>query len=160
MKRDPTKAFTLVEVTIAVGLLAFVALAIIGLLSVGLNLGKEAQQDTVLFSILGDTVTRIEGEDFEAAQKQYYYTQSGRMLDAASSSALWFYQVDIDIVTPMSSALPADVSEMLAVNVKVSWPYTTSGTPQEEESISYQVTPRTGTDWKRSKYNFQPRIER
>jgi|GEM_PF-7096756 uncharacterized protein (TIGR02598 family) len=48
MSRQTHPGFSLAEVSIAMGILAFVVLAVLGLLGVGMNSGRSAQVDTAL----------------------------------------------------------------------------------------------------------------
>jgi len=45
MKKKPAAAFSLVEVVLAVGIVAFVGLALLGLFSVGLNISRESSEE-------------------------------------------------------------------------------------------------------------------
>lgn len=50
----PTTGFSLIEVTLALGIVAFALLAVFALLPVGLNLAKESSHEAIALNILGE----------------------------------------------------------------------------------------------------------
>ena len=60
-RRDPA-AFSLVEVTLAVAILSFSLVAILGLLSVGINAARDSGDDTKVGFIMQDVANRVRGE--------------------------------------------------------------------------------------------------
>jgi len=78
MKRG---AFSLVEVAIALGLLSFVLLSIIGLLGVGLNSSRSAHLDTIQASIARQALSAVRTADFDTfSSGTYWFTLNGARL--------------------------------------------------------------------------------
>lgn len=78
MKR---RAFSLVEVAIALGLLSFVLLSIIGLLGVGLNSSRSAHLDTIQASTARQALSAVRTADFDTFDTgTYWFTLDGARL--------------------------------------------------------------------------------
>jgi uncharacterized protein (TIGR02598 family) len=77
--------FSLVEVTVAVALFAFVMLPIIGLMSTGLTTMRRAMDDTVLSGIAREIVAEAQRESWTNLSRfhgeTFYYTDEGVRAD-------------------------------------------------------------------------------
>ena len=147
MKRFPLiAAFSLVELTLAIGIIAFCLLALIALLPVAAKTNRTAVQQTTANSILTAIIN-----DFHSTQKgagnsskQYkalfpngsqrtgylYFSNEGSTGQKSDqpTSATTFYAT----ITYMDPPAGSGSKTATLFNVKVSWPYrgNTSGTPE------------------------------
>lgn len=85
-----TAAFSLVEVTLAIGIIAFGLLAIIGLLPVGMNSGRESVDATHAQLIAQDVFDRIRGySTSNDSTSQFYFGPY-----PADTASFFFYNAD------------------------------------------------------------------
>lgn len=141
-----TSGFSLVEVTLALGIAGFALIAIFGLLPVGTKSGADAIDATRISFIAQDAQNRLRAtvtysmfatsNDVAAT---WYYDRDGIFL-GANSSANAIYRVDCTIHGTWGSAAPPstlDESVLRPVTVQIRWPLNTSGTPLGKNSNSY-----------------------
>jgi uncharacterized protein (TIGR02598 family) len=85
-RRDP--GFSLVEVTIALGIAAFALAAIVGLLSVTLKDGKSALDDTLIAEMARDIVNTMRKETFTSIPTAtvVYFDNGGKRANELDSS--------------------------------------------------------------------------
>lgn len=93
--RRPTKqhhGFSLVEVTLAIGIVSFSLLAVVGLLPVGLksmqNANEQAGASTVTTGI-SDALRRASSTDLSSYTASFADQQFGYTMDGAASSVVW-----------------------------------------------------------------------
>jgi len=81
--------FSLVEVTLALGIVAFGLIAIFGLLPSGLNLVRESAEEATAVNIMGSIASRLQaGKNLPSGTtpiERYYYDGEGLELPSASS---------------------------------------------------------------------------
>jgi uncharacterized protein (TIGR02598 family) len=130
-------AFSLVEVTIAVGIAAFCLVAILGLFPVGLSANASTVRTTeaaaIAKSILTDLrVTPIGGEShiYEiepdvSDTHVFFLDHSGRKMESISDADL---KAVVEIQSP-----PADVIRATRVNLLLTWPASTANSPERYE---------------------------
>jgi hypothetical protein len=96
----------LVEVTVAIGLCAFVVLGLVGLMSAGLISARTASTDTLLPSlaerVLGDVMARPYGSLSDKAGP-YLFTRDGMPADAAEAA---FYSCEVKVLPVSAEILP------------------------------------------------------
>jgi uncharacterized protein (TIGR02598 family) len=113
--------FSLVEVTIAVGLFAFVMLPIIGLMSSGLGTMRRAMDDTVLSGIAREIVAEAQRENWNNLARfngeTFYYTDEG-VRAATEAEANGGFVAQVALANP-PSLLPADNSTARLLRVTV-----------------------------------------
>ncbi len=86
--------FTLVEVVIALGIFAFAIIALVGLLSTGLQTEKAARRDTAMGNIVSYVLSDLHGSK--------YSTVTGDTLAATKTSFFRWYEFDEDGVFLLS----------------------------------------------------------
>jgi len=88
MNRIKTSAFSLVEVTISLGITAFALAAIVGLLSLTLKNSKSAQDDTLVAEMAGDLVNGMRKQEFIAIPSvpTIYFDVGGKRLNSSTAS--------------------------------------------------------------------------
>ena len=145
------RAFSLVEVTLAIGIVSFALLAILALVPVGMKSGSEAI-DATHTSLIGQdtqnkvksTVTSTTFSGSTDISSTWFYDREGVFVgtDVASNS---FYRADATIHKDWgANASPSNVDATLLrpVTVKVRWPVNTSnGNPlgNNETSFTFYV---------------------
>ncbi|MBC8002382.1 MAG: hypothetical protein H7X97_07315, partial [Opitutaceae bacterium] len=83
--------FSLVEITLALGIAAFAITAIVGLLSITLQTSKSAMDDTLLAKMTGDLVNTLRKQDFsniKNASTNVFFDISGKRLNNLDSAGL------------------------------------------------------------------------
>lgn len=141
------RAFSLVEVTLAIGVVAFALLAILALVPVGMKSGSEAI-DATHTSLLGqDSQNRIKSSvtsaTFTAAadvNSTWFYDRDGVFLGTAATPNA-FYRADAIIHKDWGANAPppnVDATVLRPVTVQVGWPLNpTTGTPVGNNTTSF-----------------------
>lgn len=130
-------AFSLVEVTLALGICAFCLLAIFGLLPVGIKSGRMAVGETAAAGLLSMAATDLREAPAQGGQTTFFSipvsadsTDSGTpVIRFLNDSAQWSEALQADssyrlTVRFLSSAVPGSSSAKMATmaDVGVSWP--------------------------------------
>lgn len=100
-------AFTLVEVAIALGIFGFAIIALVGLLSVGLQTEKDAHRDTVMGNMVSYVLTDLRGTKYSVVTSQ--------TLAASPPSFSRWYQFDADGAFVLSGTTATPVTQTNAV---------------------------------------------
>ena len=85
-----TGAFSLVEITVAIGVIAFVLVAILGLLPIGMKSGREAIDATRTSLIAQDVVNRIRASMMSNDPTSQFYFGAY----PANEASFFFYTAD------------------------------------------------------------------
>ncbi len=128
MKKRNRRAFSLVEVTLALGIAAFCLIAVFGLMPVGVQTNRNATSQTAATSILSDVIA-----DMRATPKTTSIsTQYGIAFSTNSTTTLYFdgqgqfatslgansrYRLTVTIPTN-----PAGPNSATFADLKVTWP--------------------------------------
>jgi uncharacterized protein (TIGR02598 family) len=140
-------AFSLIEVTLAIGVIAFALIAVVGLIPIGIQSSKDAADDTRASAIAQDAFTRTQSQlnSYVAANAALpsstqpavccYYDNDGRYLNSTPitnystiSAAIYQAQVTYGPPAAYSGANPTypsanlDATVLSAVKVSVGWP--------------------------------------
>ncbi len=110
--------FTLVEVTLALGIISFAFVAMFGLLPVGLNVSRQAIDTTIEAQIVQKLTSQALQTDFSQLSKlasadPYYFSDEGK--NATQTNSL--YKAGFSVAT--STALSADVSTQKLATVSI-----------------------------------------
>lgn len=108
---------TLVEVTLALGLLSFILLAVIGLLSVGLESSKVAQVDTVQSLAVRFLQTQVRANTASGYTGGTYYVHLDGSTNAAPSGA--YFQCAVQTNHPAGNLDPAN---FIGIRMEISYP--------------------------------------
>lgn len=119
-------AFSLVEVVIAIGLVSFALLALVGLLTVGLKSSRESGDDTIL-AVCTETaqaLVRAEGFSQLSANTAYadttpdfFFDSTGALLTNQSADAVYGC-----LVTRAAPVLSQATTNLLVYQLKFVWP--------------------------------------
>jgi uncharacterized protein (TIGR02598 family) len=108
MNRHPQsqkKAFTLIEVTVAIGIAAFGIVSLLGLMGVFMNSGRESSEDTVLSDIAKSVAADLRARPLGSASS----SSSGNSLSALASSggSKSYFSLDGALLSGSASAVYA-----------------------------------------------------
>ena len=138
MKRP--RAFSLVEVALALGIIAFALVAVVGMIPTGLQASRDAVDFTRTSMIAQDAAMRLPTMAYTSgapgATAAWFYDQNGHYLAvdpaAASAYAGAFYRVDVargalNSYPPNTNPANADPSntystQLLAATATITWP--------------------------------------
>jgi len=135
-----TRAFSLVEVTISLGIMAFVLTGITGLLSGSCSVNRAAANDSALTQITRNVVESLRGEamddllvwtNTDETQRTFYFSEDGSPLDASGGAtpkaALYRCVVQADADTETQSATTSGSSSatvnMVKLHLQIAWPF-------------------------------------
>lgn len=101
------KAFSLVEVAIALGIVSFALIALLGLMTASLNSGKRAYEDTTIASLTQRVVTEIKTNTFAnlaGLDRDLYFTYDGTPVAGTDGA---YYRCRLQSLAHASADLPA-----------------------------------------------------
>ena len=177
------RGFSLVEITLAMGIAAVAMVAILGMLPQALKASRASSDRTAIGAVLEDIHDRIEGHVLEEGplpSSPFFYDEQGRFWKGDSSeeegggeeialiqvSPEKFFRVEVELVRPRqlqaeeANAVP---DSLLAAKLSVSWPLDAEGVPvgtgNPKMILTYPVTTLTGPDWEIIEPEFQPKVE-
>lgn len=117
--------FSLVEVVLAVGIIAFCLVAIVGLFSVGHLASRHATDDTSLAAATSQVISKIRARTNLSLPTNYYFNLQGRVVPTVEEAS---YVCAVDYST-VPEAEVTDISTNLArVKIQFTWP---ASVPQE-----------------------------
>lgn len=118
--------FSLVEVTLALGVAAMAVLAIAALMPLGVTTLGEANDQTTEVHILNSVTAKLAALSFQQLSGYTTNTPAGRYdfwgqpLDATASTNEVFYQADVSVVDPVYAGSPPGIRDSLrAVRVEI-----------------------------------------
>jgi len=130
--RDVNQAFSLVEVTIAIGIVGFCLIALLGLYSTGLTSNRQASTDTILASTSSLMAANIEAQENFDFTKSYYFDHFGVPL-SSGAQATFVCQVNTALVS--DSEVNGVSPHLVRATLKFSWPF-----PNNAQTQSFHVT--------------------
>lgn len=111
-----SRAFSLVETVLAIGLVAFGLVSLLGLMPVGLSTFRSAMNHSISSEIVGQVVSDLRLEDTASLESRtlYFDAQAAQLADR--EGALYF--VNVIPQTNPESVQPANLSRILVEIVK------------------------------------------
>ena len=119
-RNQAAEAFTLVEVTLAIGIMAFSLIALLGLFNVGFQASRRSAEGSSLPMI----IEQIKQEERSASgtaidqSRVVYFTYSGEK--AADTTA--HYRCTVRAASPIPAVLPNTGNHLILLNVRVESP--------------------------------------
>jgi uncharacterized protein (TIGR02598 family) len=147
------EAFSLVEITLALGVAAFALTAIVGLLSLTLKSSKSAMDDTLVAEMTGDLVNTLRKQDFTNISKatNVFFDISGKRLNPLDSSGLIealpvssavsqgaVYECRPAVVADANTLSPDGSANLWRVTLNFRWPAGANST-QNQKSIHADI---------------------
>jgi uncharacterized protein (TIGR02598 family) len=174
MKRSPSSGFTLVEIVLALAIIATAFIAILGLLPAGLDASRQATDATIVATILDDLHSRVQHEPLKEGLLSFspaFYDDRGTFLSAkalAEPAARPFYRAELRV--GRWAKQPQDTSQLRPLRIELSWPVdpisrASLGRDNPKAIVTYAATTLTGADWAeiyppgRPDLKYQARIE-
>ncbi len=149
--RRKDKAFSLVEVVLAVGIVAFVLISILGLMSVGIKANRESADDIAVGLIVQHVSTSLRMEGFTKVNANtnyapanttpdFYYdaTGAGSANGAGTADANTLYACTVIRSSP--AALPA--SNVLFLKLQISWPLAAPEANRQKRTVQLSLSNR------------------
>jgi len=103
------RAFTLVEIVLALGIVSFAIVGLIGLLTVSFDSGRASDEDTLIASMARQIVTELRAQPFDNLASQagdsgpiYYFDHEAHLV-TSSSDAIYQAQVRITADTDFNT---------------------------------------------------------
>ena len=124
-------AFSLVEVAMALGIASFVLISLLGLMTVSLDAGKRAYEDTTVANITQVVMSEIRTNNFTnlgSLPPDRYFSYEGTSLPTQDGA---YYRCNIQSMAHSSADLPASARQSsagLRVRLLFFWPPTNSKT--------------------------------
>jgi uncharacterized protein (TIGR02598 family) len=166
--RPTPAAFTLVEIILALAVIATALVAVIGVLPVGMDSSRQAVSQTAVALILEDLHNRLQKETLQPGPASFspaYFDVHGVFIGSDATPAELagrLYRADVAVAKWQTP--PANTSALLAATVALSWPVDpASGKPlgasNPRTTVTFGVTELTGPAWQAIDPTFTPKIE-
>ena len=162
-----TTGFTLIEVALALAIVATVFVALLGLLPAGLNASRDAANSTVVSVILESLHNRLQNQTLRPGYADFspaYFDIHGAFIPSDADEkdrARRIYRADVRIGD--WHRRPEGTSALQPVTFEVSWPIDAKsgerGPGNPKTTVTYTATALTGTDWPSIDSAYQPKIE-
>lgn len=112
--------FSLVEVTLAIGVVSFAILSVLGSMSVGLSTVRDAKKDTTFAQITNDVGSLLVQTSFTnltslASGGPIYFDQAGRQVDTPSTA---LYSAVISSASAVDPAYPGAPAGLLGTSAR------------------------------------------
>ncbi|PTY01609.1 hypothetical protein DB346_12785 [Verrucomicrobia bacterium LW23] len=149
-------AFSLVEVVIALGVVSFALIAILGMILVGMTSLKDSVADTSTSLLALNVREALVGKPCVAGPLDPLYYDAGARLQGGTADSDSFYRVDVTLAPP-NPAIAG--SGMMVASVVITWPAGAAGEAGAQRfQTSFYVTPLTGPGWQALDTNSIPKI--
>jgi len=149
--RRQNRAFSLVEVVLAVGIVAFVLISILGLMSVGIKANRESADDIAISLIVQHVATSLRMEGFanvnananyapSNTSPDFYYdaTGAGSANGAGSTDANTLYACKVI----RSSPATVPTSNVLFLKLEISWPFAAPENNRQKRIVQISLSNR------------------
>ena len=166
-----SRGFSLVEITLAMGIAAVAMVSILGMLPQAMKYSRDSADQTAIGAVLEDVHDRLKGQNLvegPALESPFFYDKQGRFWSANQGrpntlDERRFFRVEVRLTKPQSPpgiALPED---MLAAVVELFWPLDQRGEvigrAKPKTTVTYMVTTLTGPDWQEIDPHYEPKLE-
>jgi uncharacterized protein (TIGR02598 family) len=116
-----SRAFTLVEVVVALGIFTFCLVCLFGLFSVGMANSRKSSENTSIASMSSQVLSSLQTQNTNAAGQSltYYFDVDGQMTNATAS----YFTCQVNFINASGKGLSdtAD-SSLLSAQFNFSWP--------------------------------------
>lgn len=160
-------AFSLVEVTLAMGIAAVALVSILGMLPQAMKYGRDGADQTAIGAVLEDVHDRLKGSELkpgELAEGPFFYDQQGKFLsEAESQEDSRFFRVEVGMEKPVAESGIEFPEQMYVATLQLFWPVDESGLPfdarKPRTTVTYPVTALTGPRWQEIDPTYRPKVE-
>jgi len=139
MTRTLRSGFSLIEITLALGVTSFCLLAILGLFSVGLRAGQQARDYTTIAGASSLVMSRVQASSTEGFPfpSTLFFDAHGQVTN--SNAAL--YVCDITKTTVSESVLPAVSTNLGLITMRFTWPASLAASARKNTNVIYATQP-------------------
>ena len=122
--------FSLVEVVMALGIVAFALVSMLGLFSVGIGASKHSGEDTEVASMSAQVMSRLRNITNSAvpATTNLYFDYQGRFTNTANSQ-YGYYECRLTTQSASSTEISSDTTSLIKAKMTFCWPSSTSQRP-------------------------------
>ena len=118
------QAFTLVEVVIALGIIAFAFVPVIGLLPVGLDMSRQAMDATICAQIAQQLTSEVQQTDFTdiaslANVTPYWFDDQGKMVAGGAGGAIYTAAFTVSPTTKLPDSNTINTGKLATVAICV-----------------------------------------
>lgn len=163
------RAFSLMEVTIAIGIAGFALVTLLAVLPQAMQDAGASADQTAIGMILEDVHDRLEGavlKEGVLTESPFYYDQRGVFYDKEYNDGTItterFFRAEVKLVKIQSNS-DSVIPGMLAVKIDLFWPLDEKGNPLSkgapETSVTYFTAAKTGPGWEAVDSSYQAKIE-
>ncbi len=129
MNPNGRQAFTLVEVALALFLLSFCLVILLGLFNVGLTSERRSADDTTLAAIVMQAANTLRTQNLSAGYTtNFYFDNSGQLL-TNSVGALYHCSVTTANLPASQAPLPSVDNNLLIATLQFTWPASLANAP-------------------------------
>jgi uncharacterized protein (TIGR02598 family) len=132
----PRGGFSLVEVVIALGIVTFAIVALIGLFGVGLQASKQASEDTETSAMACQILNQYRNGTVGSGTNTSFLFDSQGVLTTVTSNA--FYVCTFS-TTVAGTTVPD--SYLIKATAQITWPYTVSDSKRPFTNLIYATFP-------------------
>ena len=136
--RSASDAFSLVEVVVAIGIITFCLIAILNLLSVGLDAGRKSSDDTVLSSVAAQLADEIKTSTNLTFPETRYFDNTGMTNTPAQS----LYTCQIASAPVPGSELTSVSTNLDRITITFTWPKSAPAASQQSRAFYLTLPPR------------------
>jgi len=139
MSKSSRSGFSLIEITLALGVTSFCLLAILGLFSVGFRAGQQARDYTTIAGAASLVMSRVQAPTTGSFPfpSTLFFDAHGQVTN--SNAAL--YVCDITKTTVSESALPAVSTNLSLITMRFTWPASLAASARKNTNIVYATQP-------------------
>jgi len=120
--RTEERSFSLVEIVIALGLVSFVLVALIGLMSVGLKAMKDSHHETLVSDMALTALSKLKETDYSAlpVATNYYYTYDGVVTNV--TSGYYLCAINLSVPSGAMAVAPGLSDHSKRIHMELIWP--------------------------------------
>lgn len=142
------RAFSLVEVVLAMGIISFALVAMLGLFSVGLKAGKESGESTLVVSMASQVQGRLRsGVDVITVGQpaDYYFTSMGKLLVDSANKPVSVLTAEAHYMCQVEARLPTDTefsdsgNHLSIFTLTFRWPAVAADTSTSKEVLHVTI---------------------
>ncbi len=127
------KAFNLVELVMAIGVVSFCLVALFGLFSVGLNNSRKSNEDTALASMVMSRISTLRTVGISAFSTNLFFSFDG---EQTTNSSQAYFECQF-LTNSMAGAEP----NLATVALKFTWPVLPNGASPNTNTVYATLAP-------------------
>ncbi len=133
-----TAAFSLTEVVLALGIIAFALMSILGLFSVGMSASRRSGEDTVLSAMATEIASTLRAGTAPYTASNYLFDHDGRVVMNASEA---IYACQLSLRQPSAAEVPNVGTNLVMATFLFTWPATLVESKRPNSNTIYATLP-------------------